>query len=286
MVTRHFGVESFSDLDTDERLEILGIIDKLRQLGPRRYSAPAVGRSRRSIKWQIIEGLTGLSFPIASELCTRYATQIILRRTPITEAVARISILPGREASNEGGRQDNLLQFSKEIPVNDLSDLRFTEILDGAAVAMGLPSSQEADVESLPKRFSDDVLRIELSGPDHHHLSIVDVPGLFHNATKFQTEEDRQVIRSFLEMYMQDKRTIILAVMDARDNLANQEVFAMAREADPMGKRTLGIITKCEWLDREPHRSVAQQISTVLLARWKPTYLHRPLRTPLCHANF
>lgn len=36
--------------------------------------------------------------------------------------------------------------------------------------------------------------------------------------------------------------------MDARNNLANQEVFRMARAADPVGKRTVGIITKCDAL--------------------------------------
>ena len=34
--------------------------------------------------------------------------------------------------------------------------------------------------------------------------------------------------------------------MDARNNLANQEVFRMARAADPQGTRTVGIITKCD----------------------------------------
>lgn len=40
----------------------------------------------------------------------------------------------------------------------------------------------------------------------------------------------------------------ISAVMDARNNLANQEVFHMARAADPDGIRTVGIITKCDAL--------------------------------------
>ena len=46
---------------------------------------------------------------------------------------------------------------------------------------MGLPSSNQADVDDLRKRFSEDILKIELAGPDQHHLSIVDVPGLFHS---------------------------------------------------------------------------------------------------------
>lgn len=42
--------------------------------------------------------------------------------------------------------------------------------------------------------------------------------------------------------------TMSRAVMDARNNLANQEVFHMARAADPDGLRTVGIITKCDAL--------------------------------------
>lgn len=50
-----------------------------------------------------------------------------------------------------------------------------------AAAHMGLPTSTSEPVDELPKRFSDDILRIELAGPEHHHLSVVDVPGLFHS---------------------------------------------------------------------------------------------------------
>lgn len=46
---------------------------------------------------------------------------------------------------------------------------------------MGLPPSTMKDIDNLERRFSDDVLSITLSGPEHQHLSIVDVPGLFHS---------------------------------------------------------------------------------------------------------
>lgn len=46
---------------------------------------------------------------------------------------------------------------------------------------MGVPGPKTANLEDVEKRFSDDILKIELSGPDHRHLSVVDVPGLFHS---------------------------------------------------------------------------------------------------------
>jgi hypothetical protein len=46
---------------------------------------------------------------------------------------------------------------------------------------MGIPGPKSEKLDDLEKRFSDDILKIELSGPEHHHLSVVDVPGLFHS---------------------------------------------------------------------------------------------------------
>ena len=46
--------------------------------------------------------------------------------------------------------------------------------------------------------------------------------------------------------------------MDARNNLANQEVFRMARAADPEGKRTVGIITKCDALQKGDEDAVSK----------------------------
>lgn len=45
--------------------------------------------------------------------------------------------------------------------------------------------------------------------------------------------------------------------MDARNNLANQEVFHMARAADPDGLRTVGIITKCDALQAGDEHGVS-----------------------------
>ena len=99
---------------------------------------------------------------------------------------------------------------------------------------------------------------IELSARNHHHLSVVDVPGLFHNPTRFQTAEDKEIIRSLIKEYVSQERTIILAVCDATSNLANQEVFQLARDADNHGQRTVGIVTKCDIVTEGDEESVMQ----------------------------
>lgn len=82
-------VDSF---DSDSRLRVLGVIDRLRELGVSEdVSLPQVRKytllsfislltaiklvvvgDQSSGKSSLLEALTGLSFPIASDLCTRY----------------------------------------------------------------------------------------------------------------------------------------------------------------------------------------------------------------------
>ncbi|EKV08712.1 hypothetical protein PDIG_65760 [Penicillium digitatum PHI26] len=238
-------------LDNEKRVRLLGVIDRLRELGiSENVSLPqlVVNGDQSSGKSSLLEGLTGLSFPVASDLCTRFATQIVYRRSPEGEGQARITIIPGPTSRLDETLNQNLLAFEKTLAAADFGCQEFEDIFDEAACCMGIPGPKAKNLEDVEKRFSDDILKIELSGPDHRNLSVVDVPGLFHNPTKFQTEQERAIIRKLIEDYMTDKRTIILAVMDARNNLANQEVFSMARAADPAGKRTVGIVTKCDAL--------------------------------------
>ena len=56
--------------------------------------------------------------------------------------------------------------------------------------------------------------------------------------------------------YVKDNRTIIMAVMDARNNLANQEVFRIAKAADREGFRTVGILTKCDAVQKGDEKTV------------------------------
>lgn len=49
---------------------------------------------------------------------------------------------------------------------------------------MGIDPEDQDSRHSSPtsgKRFSDDILRVEITGPDQQNLTVVDVPGLFHS---------------------------------------------------------------------------------------------------------
>ena len=112
---------------------------------------------------------------------------------------------------------------------------------------MALPTSPD-EAKTAEKRFSKDILKFEIIGPSEWHLTVVDLPGIFHNPTQEQTQEDLVTIKRLIQKYVLDRRTIIMAILDSRNNLANQEGFKIAKQADPAGDRTIGVMTKLDAL--------------------------------------
>ncbi|KAJ5971779.1 uncharacterized protein N7479_001697, partial [Penicillium vulpinum] len=227
-------------LDNEKRVRLLGVIDRLRELGiSENVSLPqlVVVGDQSSGKSSLLEGLTGLSFPVASDLCTRFATQIVLRRSPEGEGQARITIIPGPTSRLDETLNQNLLTFEKTLAAADFGCQELLAAWAYRDQRRRIWKMSKKDSQMIYSRLSSQVQIIGIS-----------VLWMFRVSSTFQTEEDRAIIRKLIEDYMTDKRTIILAVMDARNNLANQEVFSMARAADPAGKRTVGIVTKCDAL--------------------------------------
>ena len=98
------------------------------------------------------------------------------------------------------------------------------------------------------RAFSEDILRVEVSGPAQPQLTVVDLPGLIHSENKKQSARDVSLVHNLVESYMKSERSIILAVVSAMNEFANQIVLKKARTVDPDGQRTIGIITKPDTL--------------------------------------
>ena len=98
--------------------------------------------------------------------------------------------------------------------------------------------------------FSEDVLRLEICGPDQEHFSVVDVPGIFRKTTEgVTTEADKKLVEAMVQRYMDNPRSIMLTVIPANVDIVTQEILTMAEKADEDGHRTLGVLTKPDLVD-------------------------------------
>ena len=121
---------------------------------------------------------------------------------------------------------------------------------------MGIPAPEcpRADGQS---SFSDDVFRIEVCGPGKSHLSVIDVPGIFRTTEEgITTEEDKLLVKNMVRRYIENPRTVILAVLAANVDIATTEILDMAAEVDPSGQRTLGILTKPDLVEKGAEQDI------------------------------
>jgi hypothetical protein len=224
-------------LQSKDHEEILNVIDQLRSEGISKYiNLPqlVVCGDQSSGKSSVLEAISGLAFPTKDNVCTRFATELILRRAPETSVTA--SIHPDDERTP--AEKDRIQEFkSSTLDLQQFADIvRDTEDWIG--------EGRDGHI------FSKDVLRIEVSGPKQPHLTLVDLPGLYHAADESQTAEGVEFVESLVLSYLQNKRSVILAVISAKSDIALQKVTAFTRKVDPNGHRTMGVITKPDTLSR------------------------------------
>ena len=121
--------------------------------------------SQSSGKSSTLESLSGIAFPTAEGLCTRFATELILRRGERPQL--KVQIQPSADRTEE--ERIKLLKFCE----NQSEQRSFSKIIEAAKIEMGLSANSASS-----KVFSTDVLRIESTSPNAPNLTLVDLPGL------------------------------------------------------------------------------------------------------------
>lgn len=81
------------------------------------------------------------------------------------------------------------------------------------------------------------------------NLTLIDLPGLTKVAVGDQPHDIENQIRAMVLEFIEPDNTLILAVSPANSDLANSDALKIAKEVDPTGIRTIGVITKLDLMD-------------------------------------
>lgn len=229
---------TLEELQTDEQRRVLDVVSRIRKFGLNTFlDLPqiVVCGDQSSGKSSVLEALTRIRFPTSDNLCTRFATEINLRREAEESLTVRIVPHEGRDE----GQKAKITAFKETIP--DLEELPV--VMEKAKQIMGIDGAGTSS-----SAFSLDVLSIDIAGPERPQLSLVDIPGLIQSSTKGVSNKDVQMVGEITDRYISRSRTICLAVISATNDAANQGILQRVRKSDPQGHRTLGVITKVDLL--------------------------------------
>lgn len=92
-------------------------------------------------------------------------------------------------------------------------------------------------------------INLRIYSPNVLTLTLVDLPGLTKVPVGDQPKDIERQIRDMVMRYISKPNAIILAVTSANQDLANSDGLQLAREVDPEGQRTIGVLTKVDLMD-------------------------------------
>ena len=102
-------------------------------------------------------------------------------------------------------------------------------------------------------------INLRIFSPNVLTLTLVDLPGVTRVPVGDQPRDIEKQIRDMLLKYISKPSCIILAVTAANTDLANSDGLKLAREVDPEGTRTIGVLTKVDLMCVERAISLAQR---------------------------
>ncbi|KAK2751844.1 dynamin family protein [Colletotrichum kahawae] len=252
---------------------VLDALDSLKDAGFERELVPklVVIGDQNSGKSSVLEAICQIPFPVNTRLCTRFPTEVIQRKADKDLIIVTIS--PAAQGSNDTAVKDfeRRRELADSTESKSASDWLESAITEATSLILG--GSRDSTFQ---RRFSHDVLKITVMGPNRSPLTLVDLPGLWSTSSNAQDKKDKGVVDAMVRAYLEEPRNVFLLVISARSRWNNlrapQEV---EDKGDSSGLRTLGVITELDAAHEDKDHIVslfhAQE-------RWNPGYGWHGLR--------
>ena len=157
----------------------------------------------------------------------------MVTRRPIELTLIHTPAKPGQETPREYG-EFPALQTGK---IYDFGHVQKTL----ADMNMAVPAEEV---------MSDKPIDLRIYSPHVPDLTLIDLPGYIQLSSMDQPEELREKISTLCDRYIREPN-IILAVCAADVDLANSPALRASRRVDPLGLRTIGVITKMDLVTPE-----------------------------------
>ncbi|KAI3743881.1 hypothetical protein L1987_56948 [Smallanthus sonchifolius] len=181
----------------------------------------AVVGGQSSGKSSVLESIVGRDFlPRGSGIVTRRPLVLQLHKTE--------------------GRQEEYAEFG-HMPRRRFTDFSLVrkEIQD------------ETDrITGKSKQISPIPIHLSIYSPNVVNLTLIDLPGLTKIAVEGQPESIVEDIEKMVRTYVEKPNSIILAISPANQDIATSDAMKLAREVDPSGERTFGVLTKLDLMDK------------------------------------
>ncbi|XP_073440805.1 interferon-induced GTP-binding protein Mx-like [Dendrobates tinctorius] len=217
----------------------IDLIDSLRSLGVEKdlaLPAIAVIGDQSSGKSSVLEALSGITLPRGSGIVTRCPLELKLTK--------------GKKDSKWKGK----ISYRKINKTLHNPSKVESEIIEAQDVMAGSEYG-----------ISSELISLQVVSPEVPDLTLIDLPGIARVAVGGQPEDIGKKIKDLIKKYIERQETICLVVVPCNVDIATTEALEMAREVDPSGERTLGILTKPDLIDKGTEENVINVINNEVI---------------------
>ncbi|KAK4050082.1 mitochondrial dynamin GTPase Msp1 [Microbotryomycetes sp. JL201] len=213
--------------------------------------------SQSSGKSSVLEAIVGREFlPKGDNMVTRRPIELTLVHTPPTPSdpqprtVAEFPSLGAGHITDFALVQQTLVDLNLSVPASEC--------------------------------VSDSPIQLKIYSPNVPDLSLVDLPGYVQVSSMDQPEELKEKIAKLCDKYIRSPN-IILAVCAADVDLANSPALRASKKVDPLGMRTIGVVTKMDLVEPDAGAAILANSRYPLALGYvgvvcKPTSRGRELR--------
>ncbi|KAI0743138.1 P-loop containing nucleoside triphosphate hydrolase protein [Daedaleopsis nitida] len=204
-------------------------------------------------KSSLVEAISGINVPRDTGTCTRcpmecrlsnselWSCQISIRWEYDEDDLRLAEVHEERFGSTlcDPSEVEDMLRraqaaiLSPRTPRSDFLDADIDTVKSGGVSTLG--------AGTLP--FSRNIICVDLAGQELVDLSFVDLPGIVQN----EEPEYVRLVEELVTSYV-GGNSLILVLVPISDDMENQKAARIAKEADPLGLRTIGVMTKPDML--------------------------------------
>ncbi|PSK36650.1 vacuolar protein sorting-associated protein 1 [Elsinoe australis] len=201
----------------------------------------AVVGSQSSGKSSVLENIVGRDFlPRGTGIVTRRPLILqLINRAPPAKPQTNGASEPVEGTTDKESNVDEWGEFL-HIPGQKFHD--FNKIREEIVRETESKTGRNAGISPAP-------INLRIYSPNVLTLTLVDLPGLTKVPVGDQPRDIERQIREMVLKQISKPNAIILAVTAANTDLANSDGLKLAREVDPEGQRTIGVLTKVDLMD-------------------------------------
>ncbi|KKY28426.1 putative vacuolar dynamin-like gtpase [Phaeomoniella chlamydospora] len=172
---------------------------------------------------------------------------IVTRRPLVLQLINRPASQPQANGVTEeeikvGDKEANLEEWGEFLHIPGQKFYDFNKIRDEIVRETEAKAGRNVGISPQP-------INLRIYSPNVLTLTLVDLPGLTKVPVGDQPRDIERQIKDMVLKQIAKPNAIILAVTAANVDLANSDGLKLAREVDPEGQRTIGVLTKVDLMD-------------------------------------